>query len=669
MSKAERQDLPLPDRAMDLLQSFRTYTERAAAGDVRVEFADWASEIDNLGPHEQHRLFQELRKFSQWRSLNTTANQKNTTANQQLLNRIRWQLGPWYSAVIFGDILSYTPEYDAPRRLQERMQALLRESLAGFPNSLCAHVISHSRDEAHPPIEGIGVARLDPDVMDATVQELKELTDRYVRRHGTTVQLDVHYISKHVLRSIEAVHKPDYDHDPVAVDQLPLVIHTTPRRDLPTPPEGKHTEEASFLTEVAAPALNIPAATLVILHMAGGVDLLVGDGHKATVAHLYVIAKKSDGPVRLPYLYERSMEMLLSRLCSFSMLQRTIQAEQQAKATADEIKKDKAELEQDVTNLTASLRTLDRQARILSAKVAGGMGRLIEVWHPILEEIFSDNERDVLYGAVREKSQHNPELASEDERKALFALGLLAFVGAPPAQAPMSARAYWNEYWDSIVGSRLGLSRQVDVLARLGVNGTINGDPKQYLQEWKYGIHKAWKYPHSLTRSMLAWSIGAKLASTLHSLDRLMLELPPSVNRVDLLDGMHGLVHRLLEEKLKTTLPRAATELEYNVSDHGIEITIGRAHIAGDEVPLIEADAFAKVLERVQTGQIKSNDGTTSYWALRALGVPNPDQDTHGIVLDQTSMKLLSGETPVSEISLRGETVKITFAGRVTEIQ
>lgn len=301
-------------------------------------------DLDNEDAHDttRHAFYTEIKRNSDLRDYSIDS----LKGDQSQLNQFRKKLGLWHSSIIYADLLSYRPKNpDSEKHLQQRMQALLREALVWFPDSIFAQVILHCRGEDERGMKectAVAGDRSKGAQLESLAKVFREKTVNCAKSYGTTVSLDIHLrhgnrwkyfeegpvILAPRLASVKETVKP---HD-VHIHPLPIATF------YPSPIGTGHggnarssnqEQERPFFNDVAKTIYNNfglckEGYNFCMLHIAQGVDVVFDDSkNNTTVCHLYVMGYTKDQPV-IDSLYDEAMKNLLSKLAHFHSIQRML---------------------------------------------------------------------------------------------------------------------------------------------------------------------------------------------------------------------------------------------------------------------------------------------------------------------------------------------------------
>jgi hypothetical protein len=327
-----------------------------------------SKQLEAFETKQLHVLYEKFRTASEAAELRHRAACPNQTG---IINSFRSKVGLWYSALILGDLLSYDPEATDPAsRLQSRMHALLREALAWFPDSCFAQVLLDNRGDSTDGFhECIGLTR---DLI-SSGSAVRDRIGQHVMKDGTTASWDIHFL--------RLPHwYPDKPHCtdghqvefPEQIDALPMAL-LGKRSKQPN-------EENRFFDNVVRHFFP-PNTSLILLHLTGGADVWLQSDTYTTIAHLYVLGKISDSnSLQLHKDYFRAMDMLISNLCSFSAIQRSVRAVDLARAQEALARKTRDELQDEVKHLDMIVMSLNQRAGQIRMKFGFNMGRHLVDW-------------------------------------------------------------------------------------------------------------------------------------------------------------------------------------------------------------------------------------------------------------------------------------------------
>lgn len=370
------------------------------------------------------------------------------TGNQSALNEFRKKLGQWHSAMLYADLLSYTPKNpDSELHLAQRMQALLREALVWFPDAIFAQVILHCREADEGEMKectAIAVDNQYSKIAKKLATDFRKKTAAYAKKNGTTVSLDVHLRHKNRWKySTEQnpIMEPHYASDDDTVYPRKVFIYPLP---ITTLYPGKiirgHSEKISsaqekerpFFDDVVAPVLNMHLdlkkknADFGMLHIAQGVDVVFdGDKDTSTVCHLYVMTYTSQRQPIINRLYNKAMTNLLSKLAHFSSIQRMVIQQKELEKQAHMLELVNKPLQRLGDALQASQQDIQEVYSIMHEP-----SHCIFAAQPKIAELFYDNQSLSNPDGTALTIEHQPIQYNATNRKWVFAHALSRLRGA-----------------------------------------------------------------------------------------------------------------------------------------------------------------------------------------------------------------------------------------------
>lgn len=291
-----------------------------------------------LRDHERDAFYKKVKVNVSLRKFNASY----LTGEQSTLNQFRRKLGQWHSAMLYADLLSYTPKNpDSERHLEQRMQALLREALVWFPDAIFAQVVLHHRADHEGAMKECTAIAVENESLIELSKEFRKLTEAYAKKNGTTVSFDIHLRHGNRWRWFSKGHKiqePCCPSNGETVDPRDVHIFSLPVANFYpgefTGRDGEQAlswqeEERLFFEDVAKCALNKfglcrETSNFGMLHIAQGVDVMFDYKDATTVCHLYVMAYTSANAPKVDPLYNRAMTNLLSKLAHFFSIQRML---------------------------------------------------------------------------------------------------------------------------------------------------------------------------------------------------------------------------------------------------------------------------------------------------------------------------------------------------------
>ena len=334
--------------------------------------------------------------------------------NSEDFKHIRNSLGLWYSAMIFADLLSYDPKAPPHTRLQSRLQAVLHEALAWFPNAIFGQVILHFRGDKEPAQECIGLVDIDEKKFNELKGGFRDKIKEYVKKNGSTVELDVHLRFGSRWTSNPKTDKPSKGISSVK-HTFPGMICTSEIAALDSRTQ-EIDDEQTFIETVAKKYLvdqNIikKDTSLGLLHIASGLDVVFENPRKvdySTVAHLYVLCEVKNEKVEIDTIYEHTMQTLLSKLANFYATQKYLEEQQKYLEERAMLRKHSQMLELlqgPLESITTMLNKSQEDAQTLRALLYDPHRSIFAAAPRVMK--YFEQYREISFGSVKWKAPHN----------------------------------------------------------------------------------------------------------------------------------------------------------------------------------------------------------------------------------------------------------------------
>lgn len=301
------------NKVQAIVNDIKELQERNGSGEDNNSVGD---RIDDLDAEQMHELYDRLRKEITIDSTNILSYQK-----------LRESLGLWYSAILFGDILCPS---DGEDPVGKRMKAIAMEALLWCPNAVAVQVVLNT--------EGIKANRMKvfsvvagSDRHNKKAKEFHDATQKYIREHGTSAQLKIHWRKNQQAQ--------DHNDQIISVKEESGALRSVPQNiasnklsdhidelDAPSANVGKG-RFFQLLTETCGFKLcDGESENPAYIHFASGLDATIhSEDDAGGIAHMYVIVcrKNSNGDsglVAVPKGYQGTMHALLNRLVNYAMV-------------------------------------------------------------------------------------------------------------------------------------------------------------------------------------------------------------------------------------------------------------------------------------------------------------------------------------------------------------
>lgn len=392
-----------------------------------------------LRDHERDAFYRKVKKNIPLREFNAS----HLIGEQSTLNQFREKLGQWHSAMLYADLLSYTPKNpDSERHLEQRMQALLREALVWFPDAIFAQVVLHHRGDYQGAMKECTAIAVKNESFIKIAEDFRKLTAAYAKENGTTVSFDIHLRYENRWRWFSEGHeiqKPCCPSNGETVDPRNVYIFSLPVANFYP---GKITggnggqalswqeEERYFFKNVAKRALEKfrlckTSFNFGMLHIAQGVDVVFDYKDVTTVCHLYVMAYTKEKALMIDPSYNRAMTNLLSKLAHFFSIQRMLIQQKELEKQAHMLELVNKPLQRLGDALQASQQDIQEVYSIMHEP-----SHCIFAAQPKIAELFYDNQSLSNPDGTALTIEHQPIQYNVTNRKWVFAHALSRLRGA-----------------------------------------------------------------------------------------------------------------------------------------------------------------------------------------------------------------------------------------------